>query len=167
MDLGNELDRTALHEAGHFFMNCYYGIEIERASIEPNPQKNTYGGVRTRDTIDIDNIDATNKSPEYIEELKKRIAISFSGRAALKVFNVNNFEEGFDSDKAKASKIINHICNSAVEAVKLYIDIEIETDKIIRENLSKIECIAEELLEKRTLEGKLIENFVEKRLQSL
>jgi hypothetical protein len=142
---------TAYHEAGHAVLSWVVGLEMDRASIEP--QGSSLGRVSF---IDIEHMEA------YDEVMHRYLVSSYAGVKAVELYtgrptalddpNTDARVEGSDWDSiiALTQTLAGH---EESEQVALQEQAEEQAQRILRENWRGVEAVAEALLKHRTLDS--------------
>ncbi|MCJ7525844.1 MAG: hypothetical protein MUP71_11600 [Candidatus Aminicenantes bacterium] len=160
MNMENEIDRTAIHEAGHIFMCSELGFEIEKATIIPDMAKGTDGSV-TRKVVP--RVDPNDTSQANLELIKKEILILLSGYCALEIAKAKKSEDGSARDYGKAMVVADSFYDSPLKARRLIKKCESQVKRILIYHWADVEAIANELLKKQVL----VESDIKKMLDPL
>jgi ATP-dependent Zn protease len=148
MNLENELDRTAIHEAGHAVVCWDLGYKVNKVSIIPDGQKGNVGSVTIND---LEPIDYSIKSEENLKLIAERIIITLSGYIALKKAMGNLIGEGSSSDWVEAFCMADNFFSDAETNGKFIKDCISQVEKIFNSRWPYVEIVANELLKKETL----------------
>ncbi len=142
------LKTTAIHEAGHAVAHKRLGIEQDFATIEPRGR--TLGGVKAEGVHDVCNAG----------QARPQVLAYCAGYAALVAAGYTEAEAtlGADDDFDNVNYLIESwLLNPSLE------DWKAEAVLLMREprNLSAVQVIARELLDKKRLDGDLLTVYLE------
>jgi hypothetical protein len=159
------LEATAYHEAGHAIISGISGIRVSRVTAEPD--EDSLGATHRSDPLRRIAIDGDDDSPRAQRRAENCMIVSLAGTVAQRKYNprsVRRYQHA--SDWESVCDILTHSCSGDKKIMRTYYELMELRAKALVQNLVNwraIGILAEELLQRRTLAGKTLREFIASR----
>jgi len=146
---------TAYHEAGHAVMAIALGRNIQKATITPaqmSPHAKRLGAVKIQ----------KGRSKSTNDALEDEVLILFAGMVAESQVTGEYCEHGAASDLRAVSRILETRARTEKQFEKLHRRLLEKTEHLLSDDVHRkaIQWVAESLIEKESISGRLVKHFL-------
>ncbi len=147
-----KLESVAYHEAGHAVVGWHEGLRLDRVTIIPGKE---YAGLveweglfKSREDPDLE------MTPAMCERMARHARVNLAGIIAQRRYNARSYREHDDFSDRTTVTHLAHSLGGNEEITNAYMRLwDAQTRAVLDLHWSRVEALAEALLEKRELTG--------------